>query len=66
MYFLSGWVHDGGTGAFVGGKAGCHDLNFEADTLCSAGVEHGAAHVVDTLLQLTLDGPGIEGQLPSL
>lgn len=65
-YLLRGRIHDGSPRAHVGGKAGCHDLNIEADTLRGARVEDSAAHVVDTLLQLTLNGPGIEGQFPSL
>jgi len=42
------------------------DFNSQADTLRSAGVQCGGSHVVYTLFQLCLDGPGIQCHTPWL
>ena len=63
---LDGGIQDGRTGMDVGRGHGFDDFNLEAGALCCTGVEYSTAHVVHTLLKLTLYGPGVECQTTRL
>ena len=48
------------------GHVGLDDLNLETGTLGGAGVKDSTAHVVNTLLQFTLNRPHVERELATL
>ena len=63
---ILGRVHDGEVRRHMLGQLWRDDLHLQIETVSGAGVEYSAPHIVHTLLQLKVNGPGVEGDFVRL